>query len=253
MNDNEPILVVENVEKSYGKVKALNGMSLVIRPGEFVAMVGLNGAGKSTLMNLLTGLFTADSGSIRIFDRDMAHDPVGALAHIGVIFQHPTLDLELTVRANLLYHADMHGIDRPTAKARIDEELTRVGLKDQLNTLVRHLSGGNRRRVELARALLHRPSLLLSDEATVGLDPGSRAGILEHMHELQGQSHLGILWTTHLIDEADRADRIVVLHRGRVLFDGAPPALLERERVPSLQKAFLAMTGQQAVPAAPAA
>ena len=184
--------------------------------GEFVALLGPNGAGKSTLMQLLTGLFVPDAGTVRVAGLDMANYAIRALAKIGVVFQQPTLDLELTVRANLRFHADLHGLDRRTADVQIGHELARFDLAGYARRKARELSGGNRRRVELARALLHRPEVLLMDEPTVGLDPGSPALLLRHVLELRLGQRVGVLWATHLVDEAERADRVVVLHRGRV-------------------------------------
>src|SRR6516225_10460537 len=164
-----PALLLDKVVKSYGPIKAVNGVSLVARSGQFIALLGPNGAGKSTLFQLLSGLFTADSGRIEVMGHDMSRDPVPALAGLGIVFQQPTLDLELSVTANLLFHAGLHGMARATALARIGEELKQLGLLERAHDKTAQLSGGNRRRVELARALLHEPRVLLMDEPTVGL------------------------------------------------------------------------------------
>ncbi len=222
----EPLLRVDGVVKSYGPVKALDGVSLSVAAGEFVALLGANGAGKSTLMQLLTGLFTPDAGSISVLGHDMRTNAVAALAGIGVVFQQQTLDLELSVRANLLFHADLHGIPRRLARERIAAALAQYGLGDRMRERTRVLSGGNRRRVELARALLHRPRVLLMDEATVGLDPGSRRDLLDEMNRLKAAEGIGILWTTHLVDEIERADRFIVLRRGHVTFEGTRADLM---------------------------
>ncbi len=243
MSEAVPVLSVTNLEKAYGRVKALNGVDLTIREGEFVALLGPNGAGKSTLLQLLTGLFSQDSGQIKILGVDLRTNPIRALANIGVVFQQPTVDMELSVRANLLFHSDLHGIPRKIARPRIAEALERFGLTDRAGDRARTLSGGNRRRVELARALLHEPKILLMDEATVGLDPASRHAILQDILRLKDERKLGVLWTTHLVDEVEDADRVVVLHRGRILFDGTGPGLAEREQLASIEDAFLQMTG----------
>jgi ABC-2 type transport system ATP-binding protein len=236
-------LSVVGAAKSYGKVDALKSVDLVVRRGEFVVLLGLNGAGKTTLLQLLTGFFSADRGDIAIFGLDLRTDLISALASVGVIFQQPTLDLELTVEANLFYHSDLHGIPRRQARVRAQEELARFGLLESRRATARTLSGGNRRRVELARALLHDPGLLLMDEATVGLDPASRDAILHHILSLKNENRLGVLWTTHLIDEAEQADRVVVLDRGSVLFDGPPQDLVNRQSADDLASAFLSLTG----------
>ncbi|MDN5862060.1 MAG: ABC transporter ATP-binding protein, partial [Salinisphaera sp.] len=173
-------LAVEDVSKSYGNLKALDGVSLAVAPGEFVALLGPNGAGKSTLFQLLTGLFVPDAGRIRVAGFDMRDNGRAALAALGVVFQQPTLDLDLTVRANLMFHARMHGMGRPAAK-RAAEELERVGLRERARDAARTLSGGNRRKVELARALMHEPPILLMDEPTVGLDPASRRMLVDYL------------------------------------------------------------------------
>src|SRR5712691_9667930 len=182
-----PALLLDNVAKSYGQIRAVNGVSLKAEPGEFIALLGPNGAGKTTLFQLLSGLFAADSGRIDVMGHDMARDPVPALARLGIVFQQPTLDLELSVTANLLFHAGLHGISRTVAEARIQKELARLGLAERAHDKTAQLSGGNRRRVELVRALLHEPRLLLMDEATVGLDPQSRGDLIRLILAMRAQ------------------------------------------------------------------
>jgi ABC-2 type transport system ATP-binding protein len=242
-NDSDPVLRVENVVKNYGPIRALDHVTLSVAAGEFVALMGANGAGKSTLMQLLTGLFTPDEGTTVVLGHDMRSDAIAALAGIGVVFQQQTLDLELSVRANLLFHADLHGISRPVARQRIAAVLQHYGLSDRARDRTRVLSGGNRRRVELARALLHRPRVLLMDEATVGLDPASRREILDEMVRLKTAEGIGILWTTHLVDEIEQADRFVVLRRGRVTFNGTRAELMEREAGDDLGAAVIRLMG----------
>ena len=216
------------------------------REGEFVALLGPNGAGKSTLFQLLSGLFVADAGAIRICGHDIRKSPVAALARIGIVFQQATLDLDLTVERNLMFHARLHGLAGASARERIDRELEVQGLTERRADKVRDLSGGNRRKVELARALLHEPRILLMDEATVGLDPGSRATLLRQVHALCEQRGVGVLWASHLVDEAEGAQRIVLLHHGRVLVDGPPAALLDEAQCASVGEAFAKMTAPPA-------
>lgn len=239
----DAVLEVSEVSKSYGALKALDAVSLTLRPGEFVALLGPNGAGKSTLFQLLSGLFVADGGRIAIAGHDIRGNPVAALAQIGIVFQQATLDLDLGVGANLRFHARLHGIERSERRQRIDTALSRYGLGDQRDKPCRALSGGNRRKVELARALLHRPRLLLMDEATVGLDPASRRQLLDDVHRLCVDQGLTALWATHLVDEAEHADRVLVLHQGKLLCEGTPTMLLEQTGEQRLADAFLSLTG----------
>jgi len=232
-------LAVREIAKSYGRIVALDGVSLSVHAGEFVALLGPNGAGKTTLFQLLSGLFTPDSGEIEVMGHDMRANAVPALAGLGIVFQQPTLDLELSVTANLLFHAGLHGLPGKQAKARIAADLERLGLAERAGDPVRVLSGGQRRRVELARALLHEPLLLLMDEPTVGLDPASRRDLLALVRD---QRALAVLWATHLCDEAALADRVVVLHHGKKLRDSTPAALIAEAGAPDLEAAFLGLT-----------
>ena len=241
-----PALLLEQVVKTYGPVRALDGVSLVAEPGEFIALLGPNGAGKTTLFQLLSGLFVPDSGRIVVMGHDMLRDPVPALAQLGIVFQQPTLDLELSVNANLQFHAGLHGIPRAVARGRIARELARLGLAERANDKTAQLSGGNRRRVELARALLHEPRLLLMDEATVGLDPASRGDLIRLMLNMRAERNVAVLWATHLCDEVADADRVVVLHRGKVLADTTPAELVAAAKVATVEEAFLAMTAAAA-------
>jgi ABC-2 type transport system ATP-binding protein len=238
-----PALLLDNVVKTYGPIRAVDGVSLRAHAGEFIALLGPNGAGKSTLFQLLSGLFTADSGRIEVMGHDMSRDPVPALAGLGIVFQQPTLDLELSVTANLLFHAGLHGMPRATALRRIEEELAQLDLKERANDKTAQLSGGNRRRVELARALLHEPRLLLMDEPTVGLDPASRSDLLKQLLTMRSERQVAILWATHLCDEVPDADRVIVLHRGKVLTDTTPAQLIASSGKATIEDAFLAMTG----------
>jgi ABC-2 type transport system ATP-binding protein len=241
-----PALLLDHVVKTYGAIRAVDGVSLAARAGELIALLGPNGAGKSTLFQLLSGLFTADSGRIEVMGHDMSRDPVPALAGLGIVFQQPTLDLELSVTANLLFHAGLHGMPRALALRRIEEELAQLGLKERAHDKTAQLSGGNRRRVELARALLHQPRLLLMDEPTVGLDPASRADLLKQLLTMRRERQVAILWATHLCDEVPEADRVIVLHRGKVLADTTPAKLIASSGAATIEEAFLAMTGPAA-------
>lgn len=212
-----PALAVQGISYAYARGRpVLEEVGLEVPAGSFTALLGPNGAGKSTLMSLVTRLFAARGGSIRIAGHDLAQAPRQALAAIGVVFQRPTLDLDLSVRQNLRYAARLYGLSGAEMDRRIEQGVGRARLKDRIDVPVRALSGGMRRRVELARALLHAPQLLVLDEPTVGLDIDSRRGIVEHVHALCAQEGLAALWATHLVDEVRPDDRLVVLHKGRV-------------------------------------
>ena len=241
-----PALLLDHVVKTYGAIRAVDGVSFKASAGEFIALLGPNGAGKTTLFQLLSGLFVPDSGRIEIMGHDMLRDPVPALAKLGIVFQQPTLDLELTVTGNLLFHAGLHGIPRAVAKTRIAAELARLGLAERAHDKTIQLSGGNRRRVELARALLHEPRVLLMDEATVGLDPASRSDLLKLILTMRAERAVAVLWATHLCDEVADADRVIVLHRGKVLADTTPGEFIKSAGAATIEQAFLAITGAAA-------
>ena len=238
-----PALRLDDVVKTFGPVRAVGGVSLTARAGEFIALLGPNGAGKTTLFQLLAGLFAPDSGRIEVMGYDMQRNPVPALACVGIVFQQPTLDLELSVAANLLFHAGLHGMPRAVARARIERELARLGLAERAHDEAARLSGGNRRRVELARALLHEPRLLLMDEPTVGLDPQSRSDLRRLLLGMRAERSVAVLWATHLCDEVPDADRAIVLHRGKVLADTTPIGLVAQAGAATVEEAFLSITG----------
>jgi len=219
-DDPAPVLTVHDLGFGYREGFRLHSISFALRRGSFTALLGVNGAGKSTLFALLTRLFDAASGEVRIAGFDLRRRSSAALAALGVVFQQPTLDLDLTVEQNLRYAAALHGLAGAGAQQRIGDEIDRLGLTAQRGQKVRTLSGGLRRRVELARALLHRPALLLMDEPTVGLDPPSRTQMVEHVHHLARDGGTTVLWATHLIDEIWPEDQVVVLHGGRIIAAG---------------------------------
>jgi ABC-2 type transport system ATP-binding protein len=234
-----PVLIATALQKSYGAKVALKSVSISLYPGQFVALLGPNGAGKSTLVQLLSGLFVPDQGDLSVLGFDIRKDAPKALAGLGVVFQQSSLDLDLSIRANLLFHTDLHGIARKTALARIQAGLEQHGLQGQESVAVRALSGGNRRKVELIRALLHQPSFLLMDEATVGLDPASRHDLMRSVEKLAQEGKVAVLWATHLVDEVANADRVLVLNQGEIVFDGIPAELIAQSGGLSLEQAFL--------------
>ncbi|MDB5410111.1 MAG: transporter ATP-binding protein [Rhodospirillales bacterium] len=233
-----PALEIVGLSHSYGSRTALSDVSFTVSPGDFTVLLGLNGAGKSTLYALITRLYAHRSGTIRVFGAAIDRDPATALARMGIVFQQPTLDLDLSVEQNLRYHAALHGLPRAVTEARIVEELARVEMSDRRRDKTRQLSGGQRRRVEIARALMHRPRLLLLDEPTVGLDVAGRQFLLQHVRKLCRDQGLAVLWATHLIDEVGDDARVIVLHKGKILADGSVPEINAAQGTPSIRAAF---------------
>ncbi|MEZ5700861.1 MAG: ATP-binding cassette domain-containing protein [Burkholderiaceae bacterium] len=225
MNTHSPLQATD-LHKAYNGKPALKGVSLSLQAGQMCALLGPNGAGKSTLLQVLTGLFSPDQGRIEVLGHHMHTHPARALSGLGVVFQQSALDLDLPVLSNLLFHTDLHGMPRALAKQRIADGLALMGIADQAKAVVRSLSGGTRRKVELVRALLHAPQVLLMDEATVGLDPASRQQLLDTVSGLCRSRGMAVLWATHLIEEAQVADRLVLLHQGLVRFDGSLEAFM---------------------------
>jgi ABC-2 type transport system ATP-binding protein len=235
-------LLVRGVSHRFGPVLALDDVSLAVPRGGFVVLLGPNGAGKSTLFALITRLYDNVSGEIRILGNDVRRRPAAALQQLGVVFQSRSLDADLTVLQNLTYHAALHGIGRAAGRRKALDALEKVGLADRAPARVRTLSGGQARRVEIARALLHDPACLLLDEATAGLDVASRESVLGIVRGLVKDKGVGVLWATHLVDEVAGDDRIVLLHKGRVHFAGLVPDLLDLAQAPSLRSAFMRVT-----------
>jgi ABC-2 type transport system ATP-binding protein len=219
-------LEIAGVSHTYRR-KALDGVSFAIASGEFVVLIGLNGAGKTTLFSLIAGLLGLQAGSLSVLGHPLPQERTRALAGCGFVFQQPALDLDLTVRETLRYHAALHGLSRRDAERRIDEELARCGLSDRAGELVRSLSSGQRRRIEIARTLLHRVGLLLLDEPTVGLDVPSRKAIADRVRAMCREDGTAVLWTTHLLDEVSTEDRTLILHEGRIVDDGRAAGLEE--------------------------
>jgi len=208
-------LEVSHLSHAWGRKLALDDVSFQLPEGRFCALLGPNGAGKSTLMAVLTGLIRPRPGTVLVNGIDMGRAPRRALAGIGVVFQQPTLEIDLSVRANLRLFAALHGLAGREAEVRIGAALKQLGMAERAGERVRALNGGHRRRMEIARALIHRPRVLLLDEPTVGLDAPTRAAITAHVHALTSEG-ISVLWATHLTDEINLADDLVLLARGRV-------------------------------------
>jgi ABC-2 type transport system ATP-binding protein len=235
-------LSVRNVSHRFGARAALADVSFDIAPGEFAVLLGRNGAGKTTLMSLITRLYFPRTGEIEVFGRAIRSSPREALVSLGVVFQSLTLDLDLSVRENLRYHAGLHGLSRCEADGRGADVLARFELSDRLRAPARTLSGGLRRRLEIARALLHQPRLLLLDEPTVGLDLPSRRSLLSHVRALCREKGIAALWATHLIDEVEEQDTVILLHEGRVLRTGRAQDIRRESGALSLGEGFISLT-----------
>lgn len=242
-------LEVEAVSHSYGERRALSDVSLSVSHGGFAALLGLNGAGKTTLFSLITRLFDTRRGRIKVQGFDVSRRPSAALAELGVVFQARTLDLDISVRDNLLYHGALHGMRHRRAYARANAVLDEVGLSDRARDKARRLSGGQMRRIEIARALMHDPSVLVLDEPTVGLDVASKAAIVEHVRGLSRNRGVAVLWATHLLDEIETGDHVVVLHQGKVMAAGEMSQIVAATNTTDLRSAFRVLTGAQPAPA----
>lgn len=226
---NNPALAIEGLSYAYGPKKALDQVSFEVGAGQCAILLGPNGAGKSTLIALLTRLYDLQSGDIRVGGHSLREAPRAALTQLGVVFQQNTLDLDLSVEQNLRYHAALHGLSRRQTDLRVAAELARQVLTERRREKVRELNGGHRRRVEIARALLHEPRLLLLDEASVGLDPASRLALNQHVRSLCLEHGISVLWTTHLLDEVQADDALMILHQGRLVARGQVDALIAQQ------------------------
>ncbi len=216
---------VENVSHRYGARTAVDDLSLSVNVGEIFAFLGPNGSGKSTLFRLLSTLIPLQAGAIAVLGSDLTGNVASVRRQIGVVFQAPSLDKKLTVAENMYYQGRLYGLGSAELKSRSAELLGAVGLADRARDRVETLSGGMRRRAELAKCMLHRPRLLLLDEPSTGLDPGARIDLWRYLTLLRERDGVTVVLTTHLLDEADRADRLAIMHQGRLAALGEPLAL----------------------------
>ncbi|RIZ67978.1 MAG: ATP-binding cassette domain-containing protein [Methylococcales bacterium] len=240
-------LSIEKLSFSYGGKKALDQLGFTINSGECTLLLGPNGAGKSTLFSLITRLYDSHEGQIELCGFNVKQQTRQALAKLGVVFQQTTLDMDLSVMQNLRYHTSLHGLGRKVALQRIQQELERLNMYERRFEKIRQLNGGHRRRVEIARALLHKPALLLLDEPTVGLDVPSRLAIVEYVHQLVAEEKLAVLWASHLIDEIYPEDHLIVLHKGQIKAKGTVDEVLLNTGTTSIKDAFYSLTqGEQA-------
>lgn len=221
----QPIIAVRDLVHRYQDRTALNGVSFDVRPAELFGLLGPNGSGKTTLFRILSTLMVSTSGSATIAGFDAVRQPGALRRHIGVVFQAQSVDPKLTAYENLWHQGHLYGLRGHELKARIKEILTRVGLLDRRADRVETFSGGMQRRIELAKGLLHHPEVLLLDEPTTGLDPGARRDLWQYLQILRDQEHVSVIVTTHLMEEAERCDRLAILNEGNLVALGTPEAL----------------------------
>ncbi len=222
------MILAENLSHQYGSRLALSNVNFEVKAGEIFGLLGPNGGGKSTLFRILSTMMAPTSGRAEIAGHDVARDPAAVRRTIGVVFQTQSLDKALTVAENLRNQGHLHGLSGPKLRDRMEQVMDRLGLAARRHDLVETLSGGLKRRVEIAKGLLHRPVVLLMDEASTGLDPGARRELWQYVEELRSREGVTILLTTHILDEADRCDRLALLHQGRVVAEGTPAHLRSR-------------------------
>lgn len=223
-----PAVAVTNLCRLYNTRTALAGVTFTVSSGEIFAFLGPNGGGKTTLFKILSTLLPPTSGEIEVFGQSLTRNPHAVRTRLGVVFQHPSLDPKLTVTENLQHHGHLYGLRGKVLHERVSVMLNRLGLADRSRDLVETLSGGLQRRVELAKGLLHRPDLLLLDEPSTGLDPGARRDFNNYLHHLRQQDGVTIILTTHMMEEAERCDRVGILHQGRLVALDTPDALRAR-------------------------
>jgi ABC-2 type transport system ATP-binding protein len=238
MTKTPPAISVEALSYGYGSRKVLSDVSFDLQPACCTILLGPNGAGKTTLFSLITRLLAVQQGRIST--------PNQSLADIGIVFQQSALDLDLTVQQNLTYYAGLHGLPHEVTKARIMETTALLGIYTRLTDKVRTLNGGHRRRVEIARALLTKPKVLLLDEPTSGLDIPSRDALVTLLHALASQQQIAILWATHLVDEVWPDDKLLILSGGHITAQGTSAEIMRKANVNSLGEAFAFFTREVA-------
>jgi ABC-2 type transport system ATP-binding protein len=220
-----PVISVQNLVHRYEERTALNGVSFDLRPTELFGLLGPNGSGKTTLFRILSTLMIPTAGRAVVMGRDATQDSAAVRRRIGVVFQAPSVDQKLTAYENLWHQGHLYGLRGTTLKKRVGEILARVGLADRAQERVEKFSGGMQRRVELAKGLLHHPGVLLLDEPTTGLDPGARRDLWQYLQTLRDEEQVSVLVTTHLMEEAERCDRLAILNEGNLVALGTPADL----------------------------
>jgi ABC-2 type transport system ATP-binding protein len=242
----ESIIQVSHLVKKFGDFTAVNDISFSVKPGEIFAFLGPNGAGKSTTIKMLTTLLHPTSGDITLNGNNPATDASKVRKSFGIVFQDPSLDDELTAWENMEFHGVVYGVPKKLRRERIDQLLDFVDLSDRRNSLVKEFSGGMRRRLEIARGLLHHPKVIFLDEPTLGLDPQTRNHMWSYLQELNKSEGITVFFTTHYMEEADRiAQRIAIIDHGKIVALGTSAELKEKTKRETLEDAFLELTGRE--------
>lgn len=237
-----PVLSLRGVVKRYGDVTALDGVDFDIAAGHFVGLLGPNGAGKSTLFQLVAGLFAPDAGNVQVFGATHAESSSAILRRLGVVFQERSVDLDMSIRANLRFHGRLFGLGGAALAERIEALAVQFDFADLLARPVRNLSGGQQRKVEIARALINQPDLVIMDEPSAGLDTPSRRDLVAAMRAQVRDQNRAVLWATHLVDEAELADEVIMLRRGKIVATGTPADLIRRAGAADLTDAYTRLT-----------
>lgn len=239
------IITAKNVSKKFGDFAAVNDISFSVKKGEIFAFLGPNGAGKSTTIKMLTTLLHPTTGEITLNGFDVVHHPNRVRRSFGIIFQDPSLDTELTAYENMLIHAVMYGMEKSVYTERIQTLMKLVELWDKKDHLVKTFSGGMKRRLEIARGLVHHPAVLFLDEPTVGLDPQTRNLMWNYLKELGKTEKITVFFTTHYLEEAEKyAERLAIIDNGKIIAHGTTADLKKQTGKSSLEDAFLALTGK---------
>lgn len=246
MNKKNSIISIKNITKKFGEFIAVDNVSLEVKKGEVFAFLGPNGAGKSTTIKMLTTLSKQNKGKITINGFDTLNEQNNARRSFGIVFQDPSLDLELTAYENMEFHAVLYGLSKGKRETQITKLLDSVGLLDRKDSLVKTFSGGMKRRLEIARGLIHHPKILFLDEPTLGLDTQTRHFLWKHLKDLNQKENMTIFLTTHYLDEAEQiADKIAVIDKGKIVAFGTTSEIKKQTQTKSLEEAFLKLTGKE--------
>src|SRR3989344_6328712 len=241
----QPVIHVENLVKRFGKLTAVDNISFEVKPGEIFAFLGPNGAGKSTTIKMLTTMLRPTSGKLLLNGHDVTKDQDSARKSFGIVFQDPALEEELTAYENMLFHAVLYGVPKKDQPKRIEDLMKLVDLWERRDSLVRTYSGGMRRRLEIARGLLHRPQILFLDEPTLGLDTQTRNILWDYVKKLSQNEGMTIFFTTHYLDEAEQvAQRIAIIDYGKIVAEGTTEQLTKQTKTKTLEQAYLKLTGE---------